>query len=123
MHLLNQLYVLSSDISYAADKKDGRRNEEATCWFDFSKKIKNQILVEMNVTALSEVYSLNSQNLKDSIGSLSLKKFAERIKTQLKENANLTKSQRVTMSINAIICLVKAGATEEAVSMITDVKQ
>lgn len=77
----------------------------------------------MNVTALSEVYSLNGQELKDSIGSLSLKKFADRVKTQLKENTNLTKSQRVTMSINAIICLMKVNATDEASAMITELKQ
>ena len=77
----------------------------------------------MNVTALSEVYSLNGQNLKDSIGSLSLKKFADRVKTQLKESTNLTKSQRVTMSINAIICLMKVNAIDEANAMITELKQ
>lgn len=58
MHFLNQLYSITSNIGYAAERTSAKA--EPSCWFNFSKKIKNQILVEMNVTALNEVYSLNS---------------------------------------------------------------
>lgn len=45
------------------------------------------------------------------------------MKTQIKESTNLTQSQLVTMSINAIICLIKVNANEEAAAMITELKQ
>lgn len=78
MHFLNQLYNQFSQIEYSTANKN--------TWFDFSKTIRNNILVEMNINALSEVYNLNTQIFKDVIGSLNWKKFAERIKTQLNEN-------------------------------------
>lgn len=78
MHFLNQLYNQFSQIEYSTANQN--------TWFDFSKTIRNNILVEMNINALSEVYNLNTQIFKDVIGSLNWKKFAERIKTQLNEN-------------------------------------
>lgn len=72
MHFLNELFTQFSQVSYstASDKT----------WFEFSKTIRNNILVELNINALSEVYNLNTQMFKDVIGSLNWKKFAERIK-------------------------------------------
>ena len=84
MHALNNLVHQYSSISY---KTDSAKN---SCWFDFSKTIKNNILIELNINALSEIYDLNTTIFKEAIGSLNWKKFAERIKTQLKENQNLT---------------------------------
>lgn len=84
MHALNKLVHQYSAISY---KTDAEKNQ---CWFDFSKTIRNNILIELNINALSEIYDLNTTIFKDVIGSLNWKKFAERIKMQLKENQNLT---------------------------------
>jgi len=56
--------------------------------------------------------------LKDVIGSLNWKKFAERIKTQLKENEFLTQNQRTTMQLNAIISLIKSNSFEEAKTLL-----
>lgn len=82
MHFLNELYNQYSAIDYA--------NHNNATWFEFSKTIRNNILVELNINALSEVYDLNTSTFKEVIGSLNWKKFAERIKIQLKENQNLT---------------------------------
>ena len=71
MHFLNELSNHFSMIEYTA--------ENDTTWFDFSKTIRNNILVELNISALSEVYSLNTHTFKEIIGSLNWKKFAERI--------------------------------------------
>ena len=76
MHALNNLVHQYSSISY---KTDPERN---SCWFDFSKTIRNNILIELNINALSEIYDLNTTIFKDIIGSLNWKKFAERIKTR-----------------------------------------
>ena len=84
MHALNKLVHQYSAISY---KTDAEKNQ---CWFEFSKTIRNNILIELNINALSEIYDLNTTIFKDVIGSLNWKKFAERIKMQLKENQNLT---------------------------------
>ena len=65
-------------------------DKDNSTWFDFSKTIRNNILVELNINALSEVYDLNVSTMKEMVGSLNWKKFSERIKTQLKENLNLT---------------------------------
>jgi hypothetical protein len=78
MHFLSNLVNQYSNINYTT--------EEDTCWFEFSKTIKNNILIELNISALSEVYDLNTSIFKEVIGSLNWKKFGERIKTQLKEN-------------------------------------
>lgn len=64
--------------------------DKNSCWFEFSKTIRNNILIELNINALSEIYDLNNTIFKDVIGSLNWKKFADRISTQLKENQNLT---------------------------------
>lgn len=78
MHFLSNLVNQFSNISY--------QTSQETCWFDFSKTIKNNILIELNINALGEVYDLNTSIFKDVIGSLNWKKFGERIKAQLKEN-------------------------------------
>jgi HD superfamily phosphohydrolase len=78
MHFLSSLLNQFSNISY--------QTEGDTCWFEFSKTIKNNILVELNISALSEIYDLNTSIFKETIGSLNWKKFGERIKTQLNEN-------------------------------------
>ena len=67
------MYREFSDIEYKSSDKG--------TWFDFSRSIRNNILVELNINALSEIYDLNSATFKDVIGSLNWKKFAERIKT------------------------------------------
>lgn len=84
MHFLSNLVSQYSNISY--------QTEQDSCWFEFSKTIKNNILIELNISALSEVYDLNTHIFKEVIGSLNWKKFGERIKTQLKENQNLTQA-------------------------------
>ena len=83
MHLVNELYHGFSCVEYGLDKNN-------STWFDFSKTIRNNILVELNINALSEIYDLNVSTMKEMVGSLNWKKFSERIKTQLKENSNLT---------------------------------
>lgn len=110
MHFLNEIHAHYSSIHYST--------EQNQTWFEFSKTIRNNILVELNISALSDVYALNSTVFKEVIGSLNWKKFAERIKTQLKENLLLTQNQRDTMQINAIICLIKANAFDEAKSLL-----
>jgi hypothetical protein len=110
MHFLNDLYNHYSAIDYISDKD--------STWFDFSKTIRNNILVEMNINALTDVYDLNTSMFKEVIGSLNWKKFAERIKTQLKENQNLTQNQRNSMEINIIISLIKSNTFDEAKSLL-----
>jgi hypothetical protein len=89
MHFLNEIYAHYSSIDYStADNQT---------WFEFSKTIRNNILVELNINALSDLFDLNNTVFKEVIGSLNWKKFAERIKTQLKENQNLTQNQRDSM--------------------------
>ena len=73
MHFLNQFYKEFSHIEYKSGDKG--------TWLDFSRSIRNNILVELNINALSEIYELNSATFKEVIGSLNWKKFAERIKT------------------------------------------
>lgn len=71
---------------------------------------------------MSEIYDLNNTIFKDVIGSLNWKKFAERIKTQLKENQNLTQNQRNSMQFNAIISLIKSNSFDEAIAMLKKTK-
>ena len=54
------------------------------------------------------------------IGSLNWKKFAERIKTQLKENEFLTQNQRSSMQFNAIISFIKSNNFEEAKALLNE---
>ena len=110
MHFLNELYNQFSAIDYNA--------QHNSTWFEFSKTIRNNILVELNINALSEVYELNTSMFKEVIGSLNWKKFAERIKIQLKENQNLTQNQRNSMQINAIISLIKSNTFDEAKNLL-----
>lgn len=112
MHLLNQMRQVYSDVKYKV------KDVEQNCWFEFPKNIKNNILIEMNINALNEIYPLNQTNFKDSIGSLNLKKFAERIKTQLKENETLTQGQRNSMNVNGIVSLVRANCFDEAKALL-----
>lgn len=84
MHFLSELYKFYNNIEYATE------GQGQTTWYEFSKSIKNNILVELNINSLIDMFDLNHQTFKDVIGSLNWKKFAERIKTQLKENEFLT---------------------------------
>ena len=79
--------------------------------------------MELNINALSEVFELNTATFKEVIGSLNWKKFAERIKTQLKENLNLTQNQRNTMQLNAILSLIKANTFDEAKALLEKTKK
>ena len=74
--------------------------------------------MELNINALSEVYDLNVSTMKEIVGSLNWKKFSERIKTQLKENLNLTQNQRMSMQVNSIISLIKANSLDEAKTLL-----
>jgi hypothetical protein len=80
MHFLNQLYNHYQTIGYKTDTKKGET------WFEFSKVNKNNIFIELNINALSEIYNLNATIFKDFIGSLNWKKFAERLQAYLNEN-------------------------------------
>lgn len=82
MHLLTDLFHQFPSVQYRTSEV----GERASTWFDFPKSIKNNILVELNINALGEIYSLDSHQLKEVIGSLNWKKFADRIMLQLKEN-------------------------------------
>ena len=117
MHFLNELYNQFQNITYKSDLGAGET------WFEFSKAIKNNILVELNISALGEVYDLDSAIFKDVIGSLNWKKFSERIRTQLKENPTLTLAQRNSMTLNAIISLIKSNAFDEAKQMLDKAKK
>ena len=75
MHYLNELYNQYQNISYKTDAQKGET------WFEFSKGIKNNIFIELNINALGEVYNLNAGIFKDVIGSLNWKKFAARLQT------------------------------------------
>lgn len=108
MHFLNELYKYFNSIEYETNKGS------QTTWFEFSKSIKNNILIELNINSLIDIFELNTQTFKDVIGSLNWKKFAERIKTQLKENEFLTQNQRKTMQFNTIISLIKSNSIKEA---------
>ena len=112
MHFLNELYRNFNTIEYSTEAPTN------TTWFDFSKSIKNNILIELNINSLIDIFEINSQTLKDVIGSLNWKKFAERIKTQLKENDFLTQNQRTSMQFNCIISLIKSNNIEEAKAML-----
>ena len=61
--------------------------------------------------------------MREVIGSLNWKKFADRIKTQLKENQLLTQAQRNTMQVNAIISLIKGNSLEEASALLKKTSQ
>jgi hypothetical protein len=74
MHVLSQIFREFTKIEYKAGDKGGT-------WFDFSRSLRNNILIELNINALSEIYQLNQSTFKEVIGSLNWKKFAERIKT------------------------------------------
>jgi hypothetical protein len=89
MHFLNETFTHYSQIDYSTDKDQ--------TWFEFSKTIRNNILVELNINALTDVFNLNTTVFKEVVGSLNWKKFAERIKIELKENQNLTQNQRDSM--------------------------
>mmetsp|Transcript_4406 Transcript_4406/g.7481 ORF Transcript_4406/g.7481 Transcript_4406/m.7481 type:complete len:217 (-) Transcript_4406:771-1421(-) len=111
MHILYQIYHLFESVEFQVSKKPAGF---LSTWFDFPKSIRNNILVELNINSLSEVYALDAQAQKETIGSLNWKKFAERIQTQLAENQSLTKNQRRTMKINSIISLIKSNSFDEA---------
>jgi hypothetical protein len=68
--------------------------------FNLSKSLKNQILIEVNLNALSQTYDLDENLFKDLIGHLNWKKFSDRLQEQLKTNANLTFEQRQLMEVN-----------------------
>lgn len=115
MFILCSLFKRGTDVAYDAGK-------EGT-WLQFDKKIKNQILVEMNISALDELYRLNKAQLKEAIGSLSTKKFADRIKQQIAESKSLTENQKRIMRVNAVIALLKANAVEEANVMLKEARK
>lgn len=115
MHFLNELFNHYSSIEYSADKQQ--------TWFEFSKTIRNNILVELNINALSEVYNLNTTIFKDVIGSLNWKKFAERIKAQLVENQLLTSNQRKSMQVNVVISMIKSNMFDEAKAMLKNIRK
>lgn len=75
MHFLNELYKHFNSITY-----DTEAQSQST-WFEFSKSIKNNILIELNINSMIDIFELNTQTFKEVIGSLNWKKFAERIKT------------------------------------------
>lgn len=72
MHLLNELYNQYLSIEY--------KTKDNQTWFDFAKTIRNNILVELNISALGEVFTLNTTTFKEIIGSLHWRKLADRIK-------------------------------------------
>ena len=77
----------------------------------------------MNISALDELYRLDKAQLKEAIGSLSTKKFADRIKQQSAESKSLTENQKRIMRVNAVIALLKANAVEEATAMLTEARE
>jgi len=58
MHFLNELYNQYNSIEYQTEGKPPAQSQ--TTWFDFSKSIKNNILVELNINSLIEVFDLNT---------------------------------------------------------------
>ena len=66
MNFLGQLINMYSDIEYSANReiikndKNKMVNQLGTTWFDLSKSIKNNILVEMNINALNDIFELDS---------------------------------------------------------------
>ena len=77
----------------------------------------------MNISALDELYRLDKAQLKEAIGSLSTKKFADRIKQQIAESKSLTENQKRIMRVNAVIALLKANAVEEATAMLKEARE
>lgn len=106
LHILNNLKRSFSDVKYNGNV------------FDISRKVKNNNLVETNMSALTEVYDIDPQFFKDTIGTLNWKKFGERIKAQLAENQVVAENQKAIMRVNAFICFTKANAHEEAAAML-----
>ena len=90
MHILSSLYHTFPAIDYEVSKSGAK--DTGSAWFEFTKSIRNNILIELNINALGEIYSLDSQIMREVIGSLNWKKFADRIKTQLTENQLLTQA-------------------------------
>jgi hypothetical protein len=66
MNFLGQLINMYSAIEYSANRgiikndKNKMVNQLGTTWFDLSKSIKNNILVEMNINALNDIFELDS---------------------------------------------------------------
>jgi len=65
MNFLGQLINMYSAIEYSANRgiiqtnKKQNVNQLGTTWFDLSKSIKNNILVEMNINALNDIFELD----------------------------------------------------------------
>lgn len=76
--------------------------------FVLSKSLKNNILIEVNMNALSQTYDLDQDLFKDLIGHLNWKKFSERVQDQLKTNVNLTFEQKQRMEVNQVVALIFA---------------
>lgn len=95
-HMLNSL--LSSGFSEVEYRDKSK--------FALSKSLKNQILIEVNINALSQTYELDQELFKDLIGHLNWKKFSERMQEQLKSNTNLTFEQRQLIEVNQIVALL-----------------
>lgn len=95
-HMLNSL--LSSGFSEVEYRDKSK--------FALSKSLKNQILIEVNINALSQTYELDQDLFKDLIGHLNWKKFSERMQEQLKSNTNLTFEQRQLIEVNQIVALL-----------------
>lgn len=66
MNFLGQLINMYSAIEYSANRgiiqtnKKQIVNQLGTTWFDLSKSIKNNILVEMNINALNDIFELDT---------------------------------------------------------------
>lgn len=82
--------------------------------FVLKKSLKNNILIEVNMSALSQTYDLDEDLFKDTIGNLNWKKFSERLSDQLNTNANLTFQQRQLLEVNQIVALILAEQFEQA---------
>lgn len=54
MHFLNELYKYYNNIEYMTEA------QSQTTWFEFSKSIKNNILIELNINSLIDVFQLNT---------------------------------------------------------------
>jgi hypothetical protein len=78
--------MLNSLLSSGFSQVDYRSKSR----FNLPKSLKNQILIEVNMNALSQTYELDEDLFKESIGHLNWKKFGERLHEQLSTNANLT---------------------------------
>ena len=93
---IQELHMLNSLLSSGFSQVDYRASSK----FNLSKSLKNQILIEVNMNALSQTYDLDDALFKDLIGHLNWKKFSERLQEQLKTNTNLTFEQRQIMEVN-----------------------